>query len=59
MPQANATQNSEKATLRIDRAVSFARAALAHEEAVHAMRMRMHAEQAEAAAAALNEGNIG
>ena len=59
MPQANATQNSEKATLRNENAVSFARAAFAHNEASHCMRMRMHAEQAKAAAAALNEGNIG
>lgn len=59
MQQANATQNSEKAALRNENAAPFMRAAFARNKASHCMRMRMHAEQAKAAAAALYGGNIG
>lgn len=56
MPAANAKkQNGEKDSLRNECAGFFAtRAAYDHAERLPAMRMRMHAEQADAAAAALN-----
>jgi hypothetical protein len=57
MQTANAkNQISERTSLRQARAAFFALRSFARDEHMPAMRMRMHAQQAKAAAAALFEG---